>query len=57
MESTELKVRIINAPDYFKHLIGQVGVLGDLGKSGETRMVMLVPGKGIYLKPQDVEAA
>ena len=55
------KVKIINAPGFFKDLVGQTATVGSngknvLGTSGETQMVTLMAGGGIFLKPSDMQA-
>lgn len=59
MFAVDSKVKIINAVETFKHLVGKVVLAGTMSKTEpETRqMVKLDGGGGLYFDTKDLEAA
>ena len=51
------KVKIIDAPAIFKHLIGVVGQVYHIGTSGETAAVGTSVGQGAYFTKEQLEKA
>ena len=47
-------VRVISAPILFAHLVGKVGLVYDIGRSGTTAAVR---GADIYFTKEQLEAA
>lgn len=50
-------VKIVDAPEYYKHLIGKVGTITHTGISGETVAVSIGVGQEVYFTKEQLEAA
>lgn len=50
-------VKIIGAPDFFKHYIGIKGNVGRKGTSGETVAVSVAVGYELYFTKEQLEQA
>jgi len=51
------RVQIIDADPFFKHYINKVGEVGDVGKSGNTVMVGVSVGMGVYFTAAQLSPA